>query len=97
MNPELPFPFLSIGCKKAHIGVYHMGIYAEPQLLTGSRLNIPSTVLPDWTWARAASVYATPDRSPWSFWVNWYPGCLLPSGFVSQKPHCTVGRRREGT
>ncbi|HAB89721.1 MAG TPA: hypothetical protein DCF84_04230 [Bacteroidetes bacterium] len=31
--PELPLPFLSIGNQKKHIGFYHMGIYAIPQLM----------------------------------------------------------------
>ena len=41
VNPELPHPFLSIGCQKAHIGVYHMGIYAEPQLLDWFKAEYP--------------------------------------------------------
>ncbi|HEY8403214.1 MAG TPA: DUF1801 domain-containing protein [Flavobacteriales bacterium] len=31
-SPELPLPFLSIASQKAGIHVYHMGIYADPQL-----------------------------------------------------------------
>lgn len=31
-SPELPLPFLSIASQKAGIHVYHMGIYANPQL-----------------------------------------------------------------
>ena len=32
-SPELPLPFLSIASQKAGIHVYHMGIYADAQLL----------------------------------------------------------------
>jgi uncharacterized protein YdhG (YjbR/CyaY superfamily) len=32
-SPELPLPFLSIASQKAGIHVYHMGIYADPELL----------------------------------------------------------------
>lgn len=32
-SPELPLPFLSFASQKNHIGVYHMGIYAAPELL----------------------------------------------------------------
>lgn len=32
-EPALPLPFLSLGVTKHHIGVYHMGIYANPKLL----------------------------------------------------------------
>ena len=33
VNPELPLPFLSLASQKRHIGLYHMGVYANPPLL----------------------------------------------------------------
>jgi uncharacterized protein YdhG (YjbR/CyaY superfamily) len=33
-TPELPLPFLSIASQKNFIALYHMGIYADPKLLT---------------------------------------------------------------
>lgn len=33
-NPEEPLPFLSIASQKNFVGVYHMGIYASPKLLS---------------------------------------------------------------
>jgi len=32
-DPKLPLPFLSIASQKNFIAVYHMGIYANPELL----------------------------------------------------------------
>jgi hypothetical protein len=32
-DPKLPLPFLSIAAQKNFIAVYHMGIYANPELL----------------------------------------------------------------
>lgn len=32
-TPELPLPFLSIGVQKNFIGLYHFGIYADPELM----------------------------------------------------------------
>ena len=32
-SPELPLPFVSIASQKNFIAVYHMGIYATPELL----------------------------------------------------------------
>ena len=32
-TPELPLPFLSLASQKNHIGFYHMGIYADPELM----------------------------------------------------------------
>ena len=32
-DPTLPLPFMSLASQKNFIGVYHMGVYAEPALL----------------------------------------------------------------
>lgn len=32
-TPEQPLPFLNIASQKNHIAVYHMGMYAKPELL----------------------------------------------------------------
>lgn len=34
VNPAEPLPFMSIASQKRHIALYHMGIYAYPELLT---------------------------------------------------------------
>ena len=33
VNPTLPLPFLGLASQKSHIGLYHMGIYASPDLM----------------------------------------------------------------
>lgn len=32
-NPKQPLPFISVSSTKGHIGLHHMGIYADPELL----------------------------------------------------------------
>ncbi|WDO12164.1 DUF1801 domain-containing protein [Flavobacterium sp. WW92] len=32
-NPEMPLPFLNLASQKNFIALYHMGIYADPELL----------------------------------------------------------------
>jgi len=32
-SPETPLPFINIASQKNHIAIYHMGIYAQPDLL----------------------------------------------------------------
>lgn len=32
-DPKLPLPFLNIASQKGHIAIYHMGLYAMPELL----------------------------------------------------------------
>ncbi len=33
-SPELPLPFMSLASQKNHVGVYHMGIYADEELMS---------------------------------------------------------------
>ena len=40
-TPELPLPFLSLASQKNHIGFYHMGIYAEPELMDWFTAEFP--------------------------------------------------------
>lgn len=32
-NPKQPLPFISVASTKGHIGLHHMGVYADPDLL----------------------------------------------------------------
>jgi len=41
VNPSLPLPFLSIASQKRHLALYHMGVYAEPALLSWFRAAWP--------------------------------------------------------
>lgn len=33
-DPTVPLPFISLGYQKHNIGFYHMGIYAQPEILS---------------------------------------------------------------
>ena len=33
VTPDLPLPFIGVASQKNHIGFYHMGLYAKPELL----------------------------------------------------------------
>lgn len=48
-NPKLPLPFLHIAAQKNFIAIYHMGIYADPQLMNWFLNEYPkhSTMKPD--------------------------------------------------
>lgn len=43
-NPKTPLPFLSIASQKNFIAVYHMGIYADPDLLSWFTTEYPKHV-----------------------------------------------------
>ena len=32
-DPKQPLPFMSLASQKNHIGLYHMGLYSDPELL----------------------------------------------------------------
>lgn len=34
VTPDTPLPFIGLAAQKRHLALYHMGIYADPQLLT---------------------------------------------------------------
>jgi hypothetical protein len=40
-DPKLPLPFLSIASQKNFIAIYHMGIYADPDLLKWFTTEFP--------------------------------------------------------
>ncbi len=42
-NPKLPLPYMNLASQKQYIAVYHMGVYADPELLDWLRAE----------WARA--------------------------------------------
>lgn len=33
-DPKLPLPFINLASQKGHIALYHMGLYADPDLLS---------------------------------------------------------------
>jgi uncharacterized protein YdhG (YjbR/CyaY superfamily) len=41
VDPSLPLPFISLGSQKHHIGLYHMGIYADEALLAWFTCEYP--------------------------------------------------------
>jgi len=40
-NPKLPLPFISIASQKNFIAIYHMGVYANPELLEWFTIEFP--------------------------------------------------------
>ena len=40
-SPELPLPFMNLASQKSFVAVYHMGIYAKPELLNWFTTEYP--------------------------------------------------------
>ncbi|MCH2134095.1 MAG: DUF1801 domain-containing protein [Phycisphaerales bacterium] len=43
-DPSLPLPFLAIASQKSHVGVYHMGLYADAKLMKWFQGEYPKHV-----------------------------------------------------
>lgn len=41
-SPELPLPFMNLASQKNHVGVYHMGIYADDEVMTWFTEEFPN-------------------------------------------------------
>lgn len=83
-NPKLPLPFMAIASQKNFIAVYHMGIYANPELLkwfTAAHAKASSKKL---DMGKSCIRYKKPEDIPLELiaelatkvtvdeWIDWY-------------------------
>ena len=66
-NPSLPLPFLNIASQKNFIAVYHMGVYADKNLLEWFTTQYPmhSQTKPDM--GKSCIRFKKPDQIPYKF------------------------------
>ncbi len=43
-DPKQPLPFVSLSSTKGHVGVHHMGVYADPKMITWFQKEWPKHV-----------------------------------------------------
>ena len=65
-DPSLPLPFLSIASQKSHIGLYHMGIYAMPELLAWFQEQYPKHCSTKLDMGKSCIRFKNPKRIPWA-------------------------------
>lgn len=63
-NTELPLPFMNIASQKNFIAVYHMGIYADPKLLTWFKGEFAKTGLGKPDMGKSCLRFKKPDQIP---------------------------------
>lgn len=63
-NPALPLPFVSIASQKNFIAVYHMGIYAIPQLLDWFVKEYPKHSKTKLDMGKSCIRFKKPDQIP---------------------------------
>lgn len=64
-TPELPLPFVSIASQKNFIALYHMGIYADPELLAWFQAEYAKVVPTKLDMGKSCVRFKRPERIPW--------------------------------
>ena len=83
-SPELPLPFLSRASQKNFIGLYHMGIYANEELLNWFVGEYPKYIKTKLDMGKSCIRFKKPDQIPYELiaelaskmtvkeWINIY-------------------------
>ncbi|WP_112179386.1 MULTISPECIES: DUF1801 domain-containing protein [Paraliobacillus] len=83
---DTPLPFISIGIKKNHIAVYHMGIYADVELLGWFQQEYPKFVSTKLNMGKSCIRFTNPKKIPYALigelvskitveeWIEMYKG-----------------------
>ncbi len=64
VDPKLPLPFLSIANQKNFVGFYHMGIYANPELLEWFKAEYPNHMKTKLDMGKSCIRFKKPDQMP---------------------------------
>lgn len=63
-DPKLPLPFLAIAAQKNFIALYHMGIYAEPALMSWFVSEFPKHVKAKLDMGKSCIRFKKPEEIP---------------------------------
>lgn len=66
-DPKLPLPFVSMAAQKNFIAVYHMGIYAKPELLKWFTEEYPKHAKGKLDMGKSCLRFKKPDDIPYAF------------------------------
>lgn len=85
-KPDTPLPFISIGIQKKHIAVYHMGIYADEELLGWFQQAYSNSVSTKLNMGKSCIRFTNPKKIPYALigdlaskitvdeWIKMYKG-----------------------
>lgn len=65
-DPSLPLPFLSIASQKNFIALYHMGIYADPELLAWLQTEFSLHVSGKLDMGKSCVRFKNPEQIPYN-------------------------------
>lgn len=64
-DPKLPLPFMNIASQKNFIGLYHMGIYSDPELLKWFQAEYPKYVKTKLDMGKSCIRLKKPEQIPY--------------------------------
>jgi hypothetical protein len=65
-DPKLPLPFLSIASQARHVALYHMGVYADPELLAWFQAEYPKHSKTKLDMGKSCVRWKKPDAIPFA-------------------------------
>lgn len=66
VNPKAPLPFISLASQKKHIALYHMGLYAMPELLDWFEKAYAEQVSGKLDMGKSCIRFKKPDHIPYA-------------------------------
>lgn len=87
-TPQLPLPFISIASQKNFIALYHMGLYANKELLDWFTAEYPKHSHTKLDMGKSCIRFKNPQQIPYELiaqlvkkvdvetWINWYEAQL---------------------
>lgn len=65
VSPDLPLPFVNIASQKNHIALYHMGLYANPEVLEWFQKEYPKHSQTKLDMGKSCIRFKNPEQIPY--------------------------------
>jgi uncharacterized protein YdhG (YjbR/CyaY superfamily) len=69
-DSKLPLPFINLASQKSHIAVYHMGIYADPELLNWFQTAYAAEVKGKMDMGKSCIRFKKPELIPYGLFAE---------------------------
>lgn len=82
-DPSLPLPFINLASQKSHIGLYHMGIYADENLLKWFEAEYPKHCSTKLNMGKSCIRFKNVKKIPYDLIVELV-GKVTPEQWIAQ-------------
>ena len=90
-DPKLPLPFLALASQKQHISVYHLGLYAESELLEWFSAEHAKASSRKLDIGKCCIRYRKPDDIPYEL-LGQLAARMTPKQWIERYEHNVKGR-----